>query len=305
MAFKQVSHQQAQRNMAEADNQNAGTSRLIPRWQHESWVREVLAANDLAANDASVEMTLNRMIRNHPHDYGNENNYVLEAARQVGVTADEDMWREIFRDHPNVQQGPLRPKIIGNAFALGPQWRGAEAYKRILEEMLVDDRFTDYILPTAEAKAAQDETNHRAKLISAITENGAKSAFPVWSPVHGQVRYANASTLANEPTETLETLAQTVPQLRARIAGTADAPAPPPSPKDSLGNDARLNRGQETYEINDAALPLNPATNAPYTRRDIMQASKQELQRLLFPAGKPEIWKARQNAVNAVLDGRA
>jgi hypothetical protein len=303
MAYRQqqtqAQYERQQREQRQHEEAVAATKR---------WVGEVLAFNDLCNGDAFIEAVYARITKDHSHDFGTSNGsaYILEAARALRIGPDEDLWSEVFRDHPHIQQGPLRRLVIANAFQNGVVWRGAAKYKVILEGILTDARYTDYILPTPEAKARQDAANHRAKLISRITENGTRKTVPVWHPQQGQLRYANSSTLESEPTERLELLAESVPRLRAQLAGQpVETPGTQSTPKDSLGDGTRLNRGQQAYDVSEAALPNNPATNAPYTRRDIKQASKQELQRLLFPPGKPEIWKARQAAVNAILDGRS
>src|SRR5262249_33430505 len=62
----------------------------------------------------------------------------------------------------------------------------------------------------------QKTAKRRQHLIARIA--GGRPTYPVWKSEYGQVRYFPVDSLKNEPTETLETLAVSVPQLREQIA---------------------------------------------------------------------------------------
>jgi hypothetical protein len=146
-----------------------------------------------------------------------------------------------------------------------------------------------------EQRNAQHRSEQRRAWISTISEGGRFSNYPLWSTVHGQFKYIPCDTLEREADDMLHALATRVPGWRAEIAGkrverekeeepegisaTVRGQTPPAAPQ--ADNDMRL---------------VNPDTGKEFTRRELINAPRDVMNRLMyFGDGRPN-----QKAIAAI-----
>lgn len=142
------------------------------------------------------------------------------------------------------------------------------------------------------------EELERNALIRSITRG--KSAFPLWSPIHGKAMSVSSDSLAHENTQRLREIADSVERYRALRDGRPVAPVQQ-DVEEGVTATITVQKKTTGYMGDDAqdeflAHPSDPTRE--YTPREV----KQNIRELLFINGQSR-GQARVNAINRVLRG--
>ena len=258
-----------------------------------SRVRSVLHETALLPATAYVEEIYRIIRENHGGRF--TESLILTVARQIGVPENTEMWTAVFNSVESGRDYDLAANrgliLSGSQLPIDVANLTAE-FHRLLRDA------PERLGLRPEAENRRRAANQRHARINVITGSGRFSSYPVFSKVHGQVRWVSCAGLQNESDETLGFLAEHVPLLRRQISDDKEQSSAHPQ-NDSLGQLSV--KPHRHIEENDEFLAHPQHSEREYT----ISEAKADLKNLLFlPNSNQSRGPRRVAALNRLLAGR-
>jgi hypothetical protein len=148
------------------------------------WIADVLHDDDRAVNEASIGLVYDWIDKNRRRDF-TKASYVREAAQALNLASNDDLWREVFANNPDLDTGASRAAVKALSHSVRSPFDVSHLRKAL---QAVIENTPELLVLTPEATERQRRLEQRAREINQITNNY-KSGFKIRTPNGGTKVY--------------------------------------------------------------------------------------------------------------------
>jgi len=177
----------------------------------------------------------------------------------------------------------------GNENMICYHGHGEAVTPELLDALMANPHVVTTLTKNAATVAREEEADDRKSLIAMIAMD--RPTFPIYSSLHGCVRWVDSKSLEQESTDRLREILESVENTRAAMSANRD------EQKTALKTIAAIAKG----EADDIFLEDPQTPGQEYTAKRLKQLSREQYRAILFTPDGQSRGKAVTNAITRIL----